>query len=129
MKQRKALAYQTFVTLIKCFIQFSKSQNLWLCHCYILHIFNPDPGYHHRRWTNLFSLYLDISSATINFVKLWIIIAKIKLHKIVLSTSTNLLPAKTLASLLRLRGQGEIKTKVNFRCFEPFGELSRGCSF
>ena len=45
---------------------------------------------------NFGSLYLDISSATINFVKLWIIIAKMKLHKIVLSTSTNLLTAKTL---------------------------------
>ena len=126
MKQRKALAYQTFVTLIKCFIQFSKSQ---IYDFFIVLYSTPNPGYHHRRWTNLFSLYLDISSATINFVKLWIIIAKIKLHKIVLSTSTNLLPAKTLASLLRLRGQGEIKTKVNFRCFEPFCELSRGCSF
>ena len=26
MKQRKALAYQTFVTLIQCFIQFCKYQ-------------------------------------------------------------------------------------------------------
>ena len=72
--------------------------------------------------TNLFSLYLDISAATINYV-LWITIAKIKLHNIVLSTSTNLPPAKTLAGLLRQRGRGQ--KKGNFRYNKPFCELSR----